>query len=345
MKSNELTIGEVMERLKIDFFPNPSNQLERLCSERELGIKQYIVIAHEMVMQHIDYRNALEGRIRHWIDDRIYNHIKNLSEYIDLLAKELDKERIIGHCSQQSKFLFTAFDPDFTFLLFNSVHSSIISDIMWSGDISVEDAVDLAAGKLDLETLGKYLPEKIKFIKSEFLPYLKNSKYSRHTEAINEVLQCEKKGLNRACNLLLLTTIEGLVRDLAEFLNEQQELNTDLKHEKFNSLDSLLRNGNWKEDFEISRTDLEMLQQSKPPYVVNYSIPIDFERVGTIGEPKIKINLKTRLDFLRRRFKEDRDMILHGQYSEYGSNWHLYVNFSCLQQVMRTLKDYDKLYA
>ena len=87
-----------------------------------------------------------------------------------------------------------------------------------------------------------------------------------------------------------------------------------------------------------------MLTRSKPPLVYNHSIPIDFERLNIGFGITIKINLKTRLDFLRKRFKEDRDLILHGLESEYGSNWHLFINFSALAQVHKAVTYYDKLH-
>jgi hypothetical protein len=59
---------------------------------------------------------------------------------------------------------------------------------------------------------------------------------------------------------------------------------------------------------------------------------------------EIKISFKDRLDFLRRRFKEDRDLILHGLEKDYGKEWNLFVNFSALNQVYETCEYYRKLY-
>jgi hypothetical protein len=59
---------------------------------------------------------------------------------------------------------------------------------------------------------------------------------------------------------------------------------------------------------------------------------------------KVKVNLKTRLDFLRRRFKDDRDLILHGLQDDYGRGWNLFLNFSALSHVYAVLKYYDDLY-
>ena len=356
--TNQITIGDVFERLKTEFFPSPSTKLETLCRERELGLKQYIQISQQMIHDHMEYRSGFKDKLIYWKNDRIETHIKNLCEYIELLAFELEKIKIEGHCKNNNIPSFLPFEPDYTFLMNNSLHGSIISDLMWAGDITVADAVKLSNGKLKLQSLQKYLPDKMKMIKEQIIPYLKKSRYKRHVSSINEVLLCQQHNLHLASNLLLMTTIEGMVRDLAEYLNNKQNLNHNLRHEKFNSLDSLLRKGNWKKDYQITETELQILTQSKPPLVMNYSLPIDFRKLGFsvpsnlnewkefkgIGNHKIKINLKTRLDFLRRRFKDDRDLIFHGQKSEYGTNWYLFVNFSSLSQVFETLKYYDLLY-
>ena len=341
----EISIGEVMERLKNELFPNPTNEFDQLCQQRELLIKEYLLIALNLVKQNFEYRSNYEGKIPHWKDGRIEEQVKNLCKYIELLALELDREKIIGHCQFKDKPMFNAFEPDYTFLMFNTVHGSILSDIMWSGDITVKDSIDISSGNLNIKELGRYLPTKIEWTKNTMLPYLKNSsKFKRHYETLAEVVKCADQGLIRACNLLLMTAIEGIVRDLASILNLKQNLNHDLSSAKFNSLDNLLRQGDWVEDYEIGMSEYEMLTRSKPPLVLNYSVPLDFKKLNIGLGFTTKINLKTRLDFLRRRFKEDRDLILHGQDSEYGSNWHLFVNFSALFEVHKTLIYYDRLY-
>ena len=340
-----VTIGEIIEKLKIEIFPNPVDKLEKICQEREQGIKTYLDICGSIFNDHVQFKLNHEGSISYWRNARIEQNVKKIGDYVELLVQELDKDRIIGHCKHHDRFLFSPFDPDIIFIIFYSFHGSLVADSLWSGDITVDEAMKMSAGNLDLDTLGKHLPNKVKRTNDEVIPYFKNSIYERHNAALKEVLICHKKKLNKACNLLLMTTIEGIVRDLASFLNKKQELHLDLNDPKFNSLDSLLRKGEWKDDFEISKTELEIITQEKEPHLLNHSIPIDFQKIGMIGKDKIKVNLKTRLDFLRRRFKEDRDMILHGQMSDYSSNWHLFINFSALLEVFRVIQHYDKLYA
>jgi hypothetical protein len=98
-----------------------------------------------------------------------------------------------------------------------------------------------------------------------------------------------------------------IVRDLSKYLVDKQDLQVDVNDKKYNSLDSLLRKIPWKDDFEIDPSTHEMLKQDKEPLVFNYSMPMDFEKLE-FRSNTIRINLKSRLDFLRRRFKEDRDL-------------------------------------
>ena len=71
------------------------------------------------------------------------------------------------------------------------------------------------------------------------------------------------------------------------------------------------------------------------------------ERINTYTGDRLgteKINLKTRLDFLRRRFKDDRDLILHGVEHNYSTKWNLFLNFSALSHVYEVICYYDNLY-
>ena len=56
LNSEIMTIGEIADRLKKEYFPNPTNGKEILCRERELGIKKYVGICSDIIFQHIDYR-------------------------------------------------------------------------------------------------------------------------------------------------------------------------------------------------------------------------------------------------------------------------------------------------
>jgi hypothetical protein len=333
-----MTIGELQNRVETKLFPNrPTNDFEKKCKAREDAIKQYIEICRTMIMHHIEKPQINSNNLSVWKKEKIKKNINNLIKYTEELAEELDKVKIEEYCRNINlKFLNRAFDPDIIFLIENSYYGSVITDILWASDITVYEAMQISAGKLDMHELGKKLPDKVKETKKKILPYFKSSKrYNRHSSNLQEAINCYEKKFHKACNLLLMTTIEGLVRDIADFLNKEQRLNLNLNTTKFNSLDSLLRNGGWKEDFEISSERLSLIT-GQDQTAKERSIP-------TLEDPfrMRKINLKTRLDFLRRRFKEDRDLILHGLYHDYGNQWNLFLNFSALFEVFIVIKYYD----
>ncbi len=62
-----------------------------------------------------------------------------------------------------------------------------------------------------------------------------------------------------------------------------------------------------------------------------------FDRNYNIEDKKI-INLKTRLNFLKRQYKEGHNSILHGEDISFGEIWDLYVNFATLEEVFNTIK-------
>jgi hypothetical protein len=334
-----MTIGELQKRIETNLFPDkPTSDFERICFEREESIKEYIEICRLMIIHHIDKPSDKGGKLSYWKKEKIKRNMGNLIKYTEELAEELDKSKIEEYC-RTPRFLMTPFQPDIIFLIQNSYYASVITDILWAKEITLNEAMEISAGKLNIQDLGKKLPTKIKETKAIILPYLRKSKkYFRHTSNLKEAIGCYEKKFFKACNLILMTTIEGLVRDLAEFLNECQGLGLDLSSSKFNSLDSLLRNVNWAKDFKISASQLSLIigqdQTSSEKQPRSEDNPLGYSL----------IDLKTRLDFLRRRFKDDRDLILHGVDPDYGKTWNLFLNFSALTHVFEVITYYDKQY-
>lgn len=333
-----ITVGEISEKMQRNLFSSqPKNDFEKKCLERELILKEYINVCFEICKQHI-YKPELEGKkLSKWRRDAIHKCLKNLSDYIEELASSLDKDKIEKYIRYQAfPFIGLNADIDFMFLIQNSYYGSIISDILWTREITIHEAMELSGGKLDLNSLGNKLPNKIREIEKEILPFFNNHHFGkRHSDSLKEALQCYHRKYFKACNLLLMIAIEGIVRDLGEFLIVKQKLNIDLSSEQYNSLNNFLSKVPWESYYEIDSVQLSILQGVT-----------ENKRSDLRKSPfeTVKINLKTRLDFLRRRFKEDRDLILHGIESEYGKSWHLYVNFSALTQVKETIEYYDKLY-
>jgi len=197
----------------------------------------------------------------------------------------------------------------------------------------------ISRGKLDLDDLGRHLPEIIIELETKILPYLKESKlYNEFKESIQEALFCYSKKYYRGTNLIIITTIEGMVRKLSNFLAFHHELGDNFTDEKYNSLSSLLREVKWKKDYKIDSTSLSLLiGENKTIKERRNDIEIgqrDFEY----------IDLNTRLDFLKGRFKDDRDLILHGNYLDYNKEWNLFLNFSALIETKKVCEYYDKKY-
>ncbi len=217
--------------------------------------------------------------------------------------------------------------------MINSYYWSVVLDILWAHDISVSDVIEISKGNVDIDNLAKRIPDKIKHIKNEIIPYLsKSNSYNGYTKSIIESLESYEKGIYLGANLLTMVAIEGLVRKLGSKLIDWQELDDTYKTKVHKALDSSLRKIPWKSDFKIERSRLMFITGD---FLFKNDRPT---------ENHTNINLKTRLDFLRRTFKADRDLIIHGEKTDYGEIWDLYRNFSALNQVYLTLSYYDDLY-
>lgn len=272
--------------------------------------------------------------------------VENLSKYVKELIDELNEEKIKKHFDdiEKNKNHFTIglnrpFEPDLTFLMSNSFHTAITTEILWAPKVTVLQALEISKGRLDLNDLGRHLPELIEEIKKDILPYLKNSElYSDYYQSVNEAINCYSQNYYRGCNLIIMTTIEGMVRKLSNFLAIHHELENNFSDDKYTSLNSLLRNVKWKKDYEIDSTRLSLLiGENKTLRQRRHEIQIGQRDCETI-------DLNTRLDFLKGRFKDDRDLILHGSYVDYNKEWNLFLNFSALSETKEVCNYYEKKY-
>lgn len=320
----EVTIGEIEEKLNKTIF-----QERCVYFERENILKEYIDLCSQICVQLATLPEE-NNKITFYKDQRVKRSLRRLCDYIAYLVNELNKDKIIYFCDNQR--LLINYDIDLTFIFANSYYGNIKNDLYWISDITIHEALHLSTGHFKVEKLGEKLPSAYLKFKKEVLPFFINDKLFFEFSLIFKEIDSSYKHKNFcACNLLLLTSIEGIVRKLGNYLIDKQSLKVP-DSSKLNSLDSFLRNVDWKEDYEISQTAYLLL-----------SGDIEYRRNR---EPfkNININLKYRLDFLRRRFKEDRDLILHGLENDYGKSWNLFVNFSALDHVYETCKYYRKLY-
>lgn len=345
MISKELTLGKILEALekKIFLFDHPTEK-ESKYIERESGLKQTINMCMEQIVELAEAPglNKLTDRQK----EKSLKCVENLTMYVNELIKELDEEKIKSHIENiESKnnpftiWIKRPFEPDIMFLISNSFYTAITTEILWAPRVTIKQAMEISRGKMDLNDLGKHLPQLVKEIKSDVLEYLKKSnRYTKFYPSIKEAVDCYSRKYYRGCNLIVMTTIEGMVRRLSNFLAEHHGLGTDFSDDKFNSLNSLLRNVKWKKDFEIDFSPLSLL--------VGQDKTIDQrmkENNLTKNESEL-IDLNTRLDFLKGRFKDDRDLILHGTHLDYNKEWNLFLNLSALTETKKVCEYYDKKY-
>lgn len=59
----------------------------------------------------------------------------------------------------------------------------------------------------------------------------------------------------------------------------------------------------------------------------------------------ILVTIRFKLCFLVRRYKEDRNLIIHGNYFEFDKGWKSYIYLSAITRIFETMKDYDKIYS
>ena len=93
-----------------------------------------------------------------------------------------------------------------------------------------------------------------------------------------------------------------------------------------------LRKIPWEKDFRIEKNRLMFITG-------DYDFQDD--RKSLKGTEYVLIDLKTRLDFLRRTFKKERDSSMHGDIKSIGETWDLYRNYSALNEVYLTIKYYN----
>lgn len=335
-----LTIGELIESMAKELFINPIDDFEKKCAKRETDIKNYLEHIRIMIMEHVDY-TPLNNKLSHFQKERINKNVKNLCDYTELLCKELDKDRIQNHIKHLGGLRTQEFEPDYLFLIFNSLHGSIISDIVWAGDLSIFDAIKVSRNDMSPDDFELYIPNKIYNLRKN-IGDSKIEFFSKiHLKSISEVFICYENRLLNAANVLLLTTIEGLVRELAGVICNYQKIEVNLDSEKYNSLSNLLRKIPWVNDIPIDKSQLSILNQDRVPRVINWGYPLQWDE-DFINGNSTEINLNERLGFLKRRFKEHRDNILHGDNIEYGNSFHLYTNLSALSEVLKVAEYYHE---
>lgn len=341
MTAQTITIGEIIEIVEKRIFSERdiSSDFEKKCFEREKGLKNAIDLCFKQIMQLSE--NSVKVELTKRQELKVKQCNENLVKYIDELANELNKEKIQSHCRQLEENKISvfnqAFDLDIIFLISNSFHTAVTTNILWAPHVTLLHAIEISKGQLDLNELGKHLPKILKYIKKDVLTPLKKSRqFSNFHQNVVEAINCHKKKYYRGSNLILITTIEGMVRRLATFLSAHHNLPDDFSEEKYISLNRLLRDVNWKSDIEIEPTKLHL--------IIGESRTQKERHEQYMNNEKITVDLNTRLDFLKARFKDDRDLILHGSNQDYNQDWNSFLNFSALYETYLVCKYYEEKY-
>ncbi|MEG9329248.1 hypothetical protein V6B16_15010 [Salinimicrobium catena] len=326
----EVTIGEIDRKLQNEIFDSEKDPIYK---EREDILKRYINICFNASLQLVELPFEEKKSLSFYKQERIKKSLRRLSDYIGYLTKELEKDKIIEFCSRNT-FIVTNYDIDLTVIISNSYYGAIKYDLYWIQSLKYFDALAISTNQFKIERLSEYLPQSLENLRNEIIPFFKKDKiFNEFYPILLELNSTLKIESFRASNLLILTVVEGLVRHLGIYLKEKQNLEFDPDDKKYNSLDSFLRKIEWKKDFEISMNTYKLINND-----------FDYKKKVDPLKDDVKIDLKERLDFLRRRFKEDRDTILHGLENNYGEKWNVFINISALEHVYDTIVYYRDLY-
>ncbi|WP_343614109.1 hypothetical protein [Flavobacterium sp.] len=331
MNGKQITVFQIIQAMETQLF-NPLIDPEPYWQREEL-LKRNIGRCLESIRENIDAYN-LTYELDHWEKYAVERNLKNFEAYLSKLHSLLNKNSIeifVQHQDAKRAWHSKMEEDEMVFML-NSFYTTIKYDILWAGNISVSDVLKLSRDEVDFDNLIRKFPEMINTFRETVIPFFESiTSYVNRAETLKEAINTFEHGHYKAASSLVLIELEGLVRQLGAFLIEKQNIDKTKLKKKYHSLDSFLKDIPWLEDFVIDEDHLMFLSGD---FVFKENR--EFERTT-------KISLKTRLNFLRRRFKENRNSILHGD-AVFGETWDLYVNFSAMLEVYSTIKYYENLY-
>jgi len=330
-----ITVADIFNKPKIEIFPDfGTEKFCRDCRTRENDIKHEISMATRSFNYYVKLFGGDEKHLSKWQEEKAKSCAVNLGGYLEFLLEELDKSKIEDYCRAGEALgdAFIPFLPDMVFLMINSFQGAVETDLHWVSDMVLSDAIDISIGEFDYNKLEKYLPVRIVEIR-QLLNALEGVNFiDERSGALNEAISCHESNIQKASNLLLITTIEGIVRSLGSFLAGMQQLQVNLQDKrKYASLEGFLNKIPWKADVQINGIKYGLLtgnyssyKRSAPDYVWS--------------------NLTERLGFLCRRFKDNRNSILHGEETQYANALNSFLNFSALKEVLLTVQEYQAAY-
>ncbi|HTI07700.1 MAG TPA: hypothetical protein VL832_04055 [Puia sp.] len=334
------TLQQLQDAWEIEIFPSDSDdEFVKLCAKREQHMKIFLNNCWKEIMLHTDMPSLSNKQLVGWRKEKIDKNQKNFLLYLDELVEHLKKGKIEQYISenQNNKPLWFPFEPDVLLFTYNSYYGSVLTDIFWIGDLTVAHVIQISKRQLDLAILGKYVTGQIDKIKKLLAEH--KTIYANHDVPIptlEEAFTCHQRGLFKGFNLIMITTIEGIVRSFGEYLIKKQNI---VPEKISHSLDSFLKNTPWATDLEIDKIKYFSITGD-----YNYGDRIS-QQAKRHPEPKtIKVTYQTRLDFLGRGFKERRNLLAHGKEVEYENTLQGLINAAALVEILETIVEYTKTY-
>ena len=95
-----------------------------------------------------------------------------------------------------------------------------------------------------------------------------------------------------------------------------------------------------KVDGEIKAKLLDYQQELKIP--IDKAQEYRSELIST--NTTIKTSIRVKLQFLVRRFKEDRNSIIHGNYTDFDKGWKSYIYLAAIMKISHVIRVYDEIY-
>ncbi|MGI9580145.1 hypothetical protein ACR1PO_02925 [Chryseobacterium sp. RRHN12] len=182
-----------------------------------------------------------------------------------------------------------------------------------------------------------------------------------------------------ACESLVRLFSRRIYQNQNPSLNDD-EINEYI-YNKFTSLESLITKGKWLNDFPIMFSEAlvhykdvndNSLNQLRKKHKMHVSaqkriekrlskfskhtiteselydlvehLKNDSNELMTDEDKEIKINLSVMLNFLVRKYKDDRNQIIHGNFKEYNLKWKNYINLAAIVKIFDVFTEYEKFY-
>lgn len=372
------------------------------------------------------YKTLKNQKTEKWIDNKAENSIQQLKEIITQINKDLHPKKVelyckpmptfeklsvadilsdgksderniineyLGELLEQTNWNFAVFD-----IIRFAPEQNIIHDITWLTDGTLKNYIEIGLGEKTVEFFECYLSSNIQEVEENLIPYFKKENgFSEKIKIIEHAIKHSKNENFLISNILLITVTESIVRELCKFIYQEQNINyspekvDEYVNRKFTSLDKLISNGNWKNDYPIGLVEAistyrdvseENINNWRVKYQkhkkanrkikqLTYNFSEVLKTVDTTNEEllrnkfldnlksledlmpdllsddekEIKINLATMLNFLIRKYKDDRNLIIHGNFETFNHKWKNYISYAAILKVFDTYKNYHDLYA